>query len=153
MRRFAAKGGWWVVGQVVVSAAVVALVVVAGQDWGPVARITGSALMAAGAVMVGLGLVTLGENLTPFPAPRSEGALVERGIYRLVRHPIYGGFCSGAAGLGWYDGNLLAITAAVALAVFLWAKAGHEEARLLTHFPDYAAYRSRVRSRLIPWIV
>ena len=153
MEGFSDKGGWWVVGQIVLGAGVVALVLVGGDDWGPVARIGGAAVAGAGALLIVLGLVTLGESLTPFPAPRSDAALVERGVYRLARHPIYGGISLGGLGLSVFDGNPLALSAAAALMLFLWAKAGHEEERLVSHFPDYAGYRTRVRSRLIPWVI
>ncbi len=39
------------------------------------------------------------------------------------------------------------------LIVYLWAKVGREESRLVSHHVDYAGYRSRVRSRLILWII
>lgn len=153
MRGFGERGGWWVAGQVALLGAVAAALFTGGEDWGFVWRAAGAALTAAGALQAGLGLVTLGEGLTPFPAPRPDTALVERGVYRLVRHPIYGGLCLGSAGLGLSDGNPAAVVLAVALTAYLWAKSGHEEGRLLSHYSDYAGYRERVTKRLIPWIV
>ena len=153
MTGFAERGGWWVVGQVVLLAAVVAAVASGGDEWGAAARVGGAAVVGAGAVLAGLGLVTLGESLTPFPAPRSEGSLVERGVYRLVRHPIYGGICLGSAGLSLFDGSPLGLWCSAGLTLYLWAKAGHEERRLMSHFSDYAGYRTRVTRRLIPWLI
>ena len=141
------------VGQVALLVAVAVVLLVGGDDWGPAARAGGGALVLAGAVLATLGLVTLGESLTPFPSPRSDGALVERGVYRLVRHPIYGGIGLGGLGLGVFDGNPVAIWGAAGLVLYLWAKAGHEEERLLSHFPEYAGYRERVTRRLIPWVI
>jgi protein-S-isoprenylcysteine O-methyltransferase Ste14 len=153
MEGFGARGGWWVVGQAALLAAVAASLLTGGDDWGPVGRIGGGALVAAGVMLAGSGLVTLGDSLSPFPSPRSGGALVERGVYRLVRHPIYGGIALGGLGLGVYDGNPLTIWGATGLTLYLWAKAGREEARLLSHFPDYAGYRERVSRRMIPWLI
>jgi len=153
MRGFRDRGGWWVVGQGVLLAAVVGALLTAGEDWGAVARAGGAVVAAAGAVLASLGLVALGQSLTPFPAPRSDSVLIERGVYRLVRHPIYGGIGLGSVGIGVYDSNPLAIWAAAGLIIYLWAKAGHEERRLVSHFPDYAGYRSRVPRRLIPWLM
>ncbi|MFH2072487.1 MAG: methyltransferase, partial [Actinomycetota bacterium] len=82
----------------------------------------------------------------------SESALVERGVYRVVRHPIYGGIVLGSLGAGIFDGNLPASWASVALMASLWTKAGPEAGRLLARHPDYADYRGRVRGRLIPWV-
>ena len=39
------------------------------------------------------------------------------------------------------------------LGALFWGKSGFEEGRLLAHFPAYAAYRDRVRRRLIPWVL
>ncbi|MCB2224600.1 MAG: isoprenylcysteine carboxylmethyltransferase family protein [Actinobacteria bacterium] len=153
MHGFTARGGWWVVGQFCLFGAVLAALVTSGEDWGAWARVLGAAVAAAGAVQAAWGLAALGESLTPFPAPRPGTAMVERGVYRLVRHPIYGGLGIGAAGLGLFDGNPLALWAAAALVLYLWAKSGHEERRLVSHFPDYAAYRTRVPRRLVPWLL
>ncbi|MCJ7725844.1 MAG: isoprenylcysteine carboxylmethyltransferase family protein [Acidimicrobiia bacterium] len=153
MEGFADRGGWWVVGQGVLLAAAVGALFSYGEDWGIVAEVAGIVVAAAGGVQALLGLISLGESLTPFPAPRSDAALVERGVYRLVRHPIYGGIGLGSAGLGLFDGNPPAIWVSAALIIYLWAKAGHEEQRLVSHFPDYAGYRTRVRRRLIPWLI
>ena len=72
--------------------------------------------------------MTLGRNLTPATEPLPEGALVTRGIYRMVRHPIYLGVSTIMAGYGicggeWWIG---AAAFAVALAYFE-AKARVEE--------------------------
>lgn len=141
------------VGQGVLLVAVVGALLFTGEEWGMAARVAGIAVAAAGGVLAVGGLITLGESLTPFPAPRSGAALVERGVYRLVRHPIYGGIGLGSAGLGLVDGNPLAIWVSAVLVLYLWAKAGHEERRLVSHFPDYAGYRTRVTRRLIPWLI
>ena len=60
----------------------------------------------AGAVLVVLGIGELqrGQAMTPLPRPRDDGRLVESGVYRLVRHPIYGGLIVGAVGA--YGGGL-----------------------------------------------
>ena len=100
-------------------------------------------------ILVGIGFAvwagrTLGPALTPYPRPSEEATLVERGPYRLVRHPIY------VAGLLVFLGyGLLAsvpATAAVPALVVLWHfKAGVEERHLAERFPAYADYRGRVR--------
>jgi protein-S-isoprenylcysteine O-methyltransferase Ste14 len=68
-----------------------------------------------------------------------------------VRHPLYGGIILAAGGwvvftLSWpHSLGLLAII------LLLDRKATAEEQWLAQKYPDYAAYRQRVK-KLIPWI-
>ncbi len=123
--------------------------------WSGPARLAGVAI-GAGLVVAGItlaiaGLVTLGDSLTAFPAPRPGAELVTHGAYRAVRHPIYGGLILG--GLGWslLAASPLGILLSALLAAFFDLKARREEAWLDGVHPAYATYRSRTR-RLIPWI-
>jgi protein-S-isoprenylcysteine O-methyltransferase Ste14 len=118
-----------------------------------------AALRVAGLVLAGAGVTllvwssrTLGNALTPFPQPRAGAALVERGPYRLARHPIYG------AGLLFFAGVSLArsipsLVLTVALAVLWWRKSLTEERRLEIAYPDYPAYRARTPHRFVPYLL
>jgi len=152
---FTARGGWWVVAQgVVLAAALWALVVDAGSlPWPGSVSWVGAAVFAAGAVQSLLGLQHLGANLTPYPAPLSEGRLVALGVYRLVRHPIYGGIVLMVLGAAMFRLSAWTLLVGLVAGVFFWAKARFEERRLMEHYPGYAAYRSHVTRRLIPWVV
>jgi protein-S-isoprenylcysteine O-methyltransferase Ste14 len=108
--------------------------------------------------VLGVGLAmwasrTLGSALTPFPQPRAGASLVERGPYRLARHPIYG------AGLLFFGGVSLArstipgLVITVALGVLWWQKSLAEERRLETVYPDYPAYRERTPRRFLPYLL
>jgi protein-S-isoprenylcysteine O-methyltransferase Ste14 len=46
-----------------------------------------------------MGALALGRNLTPFPRPIPGGHLITRGIYGIVRHPLY--MAGIFATLGW----------------------------------------------------
>jgi len=150
--RFVERGGWWVLGQF----ALMLLVLVLGTT----CRAAGkdSVMSAAGMgllIIAGLcgiaGAAALGPKLTPFPKPVARAELVQRGIYRLIRHPLYLSVI--CAALGW---SLLwrswpaGVTAAV-LALFMDAKARREEVWLRECFPGYGLYARKVR-RFIPWI-
>jgi protein-S-isoprenylcysteine O-methyltransferase Ste14 len=109
-------------------------------DW---LRIAGLPIVVAGIVFGIWAARTLGSALTPYPAPTEEATLVERGPYRLVRHPIY------VAGLLVFLGygllSSVPATVAVALLAGLWHfKAGVEERHLAERFPGYGDYRRRV---------
>jgi len=113
-------------------------------------------LCGGGLLLIGIGsgfagTVSLGKNLTPFPRPAAGVRLVQTGIYRHIRHPLYTAvFC---ASLGWalVCRSWPALWAALALAPFFDAKARHEERWLRQQFPEYCDYERRAR-RFIPWL-
>ena len=147
------RGEWWVVGQGVLMPAVV----FAPPVWRWVAP--GRALWVAlgvALVALGLGLAAramrdLGPNLSPLPRPRRDAVLVTTGAFVRARHPIYGGMIIAALGWALWRGSGLHLLLAAILAVYMSAKARHEEELLVARFDGYAAYRNRTK-RLIPWI-
>jgi len=153
MGSFADRGGWWVAAQGLLLVGAGSSWVLWGEWWGVVAVAAGLALAAAGTVLAGTGMVTLGRNLSPYPVPVPGATLVERGPYRLVRHPIYGGLILGTAGLSLTDGNWPGLVLASGLAALLWGKSRFEECRLQASVPGYSAYRRRVRRLFIPGLV
>jgi protein-S-isoprenylcysteine O-methyltransferase Ste14 len=78
--------------------------------------------------------------------------LVERGPYRLMRHPIYTGNLLMGLGTAIASGLLVAFAGLVSFAVGFWIKLNQEERLLLRAFPDeYPAYKARVKA-LIPHV-
>jgi 2-amino-4-hydroxy-6-hydroxymethyldihydropteridine diphosphokinase len=152
---FAARGGWWVIAQVVLGAAVLVCAFAFAEtiSAGRWLRWVGVGLVGAGGVQVGFGLLHLGVSLTPYPEPLELGNLVHGGVYRHVRHPVYGGISLGMIGLGLYQSSWAGLIAAISASAFFWFKAGFEEHRLLAKYPGYADYRARTRARLLPWII
>ena len=151
---FSERGGWWVAAQVpLLALAVVLPPWTARSDggFGHPLQWLGLVLAAGGMLLVLAGLVALGRALTPFPHPREGAQLVTRGVYRLVRHPVYTGLLVGAFGwaLAWLSGAGVAYSAL--LAVFFDRKARREERWLRSRFPGYPDYEGRVR-RFIPGI-
>jgi protein-S-isoprenylcysteine O-methyltransferase Ste14 len=113
--------------------------------------IAGALVASAGVALLVAGAVALGRNLTPLPHPKDAATLVERGPYRVVRHPIYGGVGLLTLGVAIATGHLGRLAVAIAVMVFLAAKAGREERWLRARFTGYPAYARRVR-RLVPWV-
>ncbi len=124
-------------------------------DWpswlGRVGSPLGGVLMGLGALLALAGLVYLGANLTPLPYPKDDIRLVERGAYRLVRHPIYGGLILAACGWALWRQGWLTLGYAALLFLLFDRKASREEAWLRARFPQYEAYRRRVR-KFIPFL-
>jgi protein-S-isoprenylcysteine O-methyltransferase Ste14 len=148
------RGEGWFAAQLVIFAAI-ALAGAAGPAWSGAARvvsaIVGLLLIGAGSMLALLGALYLGSNLTPFPAPRRDGHLVDGGVYRLVRHPIYGGLILGALGWGLATASPLAILGAIGLAIFFDVKSRLEEHWLAARYPGYEEYQSRTL-KFVPWI-
>jgi protein-S-isoprenylcysteine O-methyltransferase Ste14 len=153
MRQFTAKGGWWVVTQGLLLSGAVAAWVLWGRGWGVAAVAAGAVLAGAGGALAGGGFLALGAQVSPFPEPLPGAVVVERGVYHLARHPIYGGIVLATAGISLADGNWPGLTLAGALLALFWGKSGFEERRLVARFPGYDGYRRRVRRRLLPWVL
>jgi protein-S-isoprenylcysteine O-methyltransferase Ste14 len=128
---------------------------IAGPDWlntAGTARIAvGWVIGAAGIVLLVAGIVALGPSLTPYPKPSEGSTLREGGAYRLVRHPIYGGFV--LMGIGWsLVTSPLAFVPTALLGATFELKSRLEETLLVERYPGYETYRARVRWRLVPWV-
>jgi protein-S-isoprenylcysteine O-methyltransferase Ste14 len=148
------RGEGWVALQAILLV-VVAMTGLLGPSWSGALRVAttilGVALIAAGGVLAIRGTRDLRDALTPLPYPRADAKLVETGVYRLVRHPIYGGLVLASVGWGLLTASPATIGAAVVLLGFFELKSRREEAWLEARFSDYPAYRTRTR-RFIPWI-
>lgn len=149
---FLQRGGAWVFTQFVLMTAVILLAVVFHGDWTRVGLIlAGSGLFVLGGGFGIAGVLVLGRNRTPYPRPRADSELVQRGIYARVRHPLYTSVMLASFGwaLLWQSGP--AFVAALGLVPFFHAKARREEQWLSHKFPGYADYARRV-PRFIPRI-
>ncbi|HEY8135185.1 MAG TPA: isoprenylcysteine carboxylmethyltransferase family protein [Candidatus Limnocylindrales bacterium] len=147
------RGEGWVALQLLlllaIVAAAMALPLPVGDSVEQVARVVGLGALVGGLVVFALGIVTLGSSLSPLPAPLPSAELVERGIYRFIRHPIYTGLVLAALGGSVYTVSPLAVGLTALLAVVLDLKARREEAWLRERFAGYAAYAARTK-RFIP---
>lgn len=149
------QGGAWVAGQAVVIGLLLWAVIwdrgslgLSGtwHEW------TGRVLIVGAAVQAIAGLRTLGSLLTAFPEPTRQGKLIDRGIYGVVRHPLYGANVLLMVGLALHQNTRWGIVVAAVGAGFYAAKALAEERRLRFRFPGYEDYEARVRARLVPFV-
>ena len=151
------RGTAWVLGQTILLAGIVLVpsriegLPVLADSLVALATILGPILVIAGLVVLGLGSLNLGPNMTVFPRPRENGTLVQTGIYGLVRHPIYSGLLLTTLGWSIYRASLPSLLLTLVLGILLDRKAYQEELWLQEKYPEYAVYRTRVH-KLIPWV-
>lgn len=107
--------------------------------------------LVLGAFFGSAGAWVLGRNRTIFPRPHPRSHLVQEGVYGWVRHPLYTSVILLAVSWSLFWGSWASLAVAVGLAVFLHFKSIREETWLTERFPEYAAYRKRVR-RFVPWL-
>lgn len=147
------RGEGWVVAQIILIAAVVLI----PPDLGGLPRLpewclpVGIVVGLIGGMIGLLAVRSLGRNLTPFPKPKEDTTLIQSGIYRVVRHPIYAGLVVCVLGYSLARTSIPSLILAVVLAIFFDQKARREEQWLLAKFPEYQSYQQRVRGRILPF--
>lgn len=151
------RGEGWVVAQLVLFA----VIAVAGlrdlvghgsaSPWGAAVMLAGIAAMVVGGLVAVCGAWSLGASLSPFPRPIAGAPLIESGVYRFVRHPIYSGLVLVAVGWGLVTASIAAIATAGLLFLLFAGKSRREEIWLAAAHPEYGAYQRRTK-RLIPWV-
>lgn len=88
------------------------------------------------------------------PSMRQANGLVSQGVYGIVRHPLYTANSLLLPGLGLLTQSLAALCfSPVVLALFLLQSKLEERDLLAAYGNAYATYTSRVRHRLIPFLL
>lgn len=120
-----------------------------GRAW----AIAGLALILLGILVRWIAIVTLARAFTVDVAIAPGQDVVERGIYRRIRHPSYTGSLLSCLGMGLVFGNALSLVAVLApiTLAFLY-RIRVEEAALRAAFGDaYTRYSAR-SWRILPFI-
>ena len=110
----------------------------------PRLSIVGTVMLAIGLAVLFAGFIGLGKSLTANPVPNQDGVLVTKGIYSIVRHPIYLGLLSITLGLVVSSGVWAQIIVWIALAILLVYKMRWEEVLLTAKYKGYAEYMTKV---------
>ncbi len=100
--------------------------------------------------MVGLMAIwQLRHSISPFPSPKLSAVLIDNGIFKWVRHPIYTGIMAMSFGYALVTGLFWKALIAVLLLILFQFKARYEEQLLQTRFEDYPSYMSKT-GRFLP---
>jgi protein-S-isoprenylcysteine O-methyltransferase Ste14 len=120
---------------------------------GPLGASLGLALVLAGWLVVAL---AFRENAFAAPVVRHQAerrhAVVDTGVYGVVRHPLYAGAMLLLAGIPLWLTSWAACLLASVPAGLLLARIAVEERFLRRELPGYEAYMARVRYRLVPYL-
>jgi protein-S-isoprenylcysteine O-methyltransferase Ste14 len=113
--------------------------------------VVGFVLIAAAVVLLALAAVSLllARAITALPRPREGSMVAQGGVYRIVRHPVYGALLLIAFGWSLAE-SPLGLIPGFLLAVVFDLKARLEEAWLQERHPEYATYRERTPRRFVP---
>lgn len=119
---------------------------------GLVLKILGVSLFTLGVLMGLLSVIQLNKNLSPFPTPIAGGQLIETGLYKYIRHPIYTSILFTLSGYGLYRGEGYKICITFVLFILFFFKSKYEEKKLSLVFSDYPGFIKRT-SRFLPKII
>jgi protein-S-isoprenylcysteine O-methyltransferase Ste14 len=113
----------------------------------------GIALILIGIVIRAAAILTLRRYFTVQVTIQDSHELIDRGLYRFIRHPSYTGALISFIGLGFAFGSWLSLAIiAVAALIGFGYRIRVEEQALIGHFGDrYRDYASRTK-RLVPGI-
>jgi protein-S-isoprenylcysteine O-methyltransferase Ste14 len=114
--------------------------------------LAGLGIAACGAGFSIWARLTLGENWSATATIKRDHALIMRGPYRAVRHPIYTGILVALLGSALQQGLVRSFLAVLICAVGLWLKVAVEEQFMVQRFGEqYLRYRRDV-SALVPYL-
>ncbi len=114
-------------------------------------RFVGLFIAVVGIIVLGVALLQLNKNLSPFPTPVADSHLLQNGIYGLVRHPIYSGILFIVFGYGLYQESAYKLLISFLLLLLFFVKSEYEEKKLTEKFTEYKSYR-KIIGRFLPRI-
>ncbi len=96
-------------------------------------------------------VITLNKNLSAYPTPKSGAELIQSGIYKFVRHPIYSGILFFTLGYSLFSESVLRLFVFISLLVLFRFKAAYEEKLLQHKYSGYTDYKKFTGMFLPKW--
>ena len=104
-------------------------------------QLIGLFLSVVGIIISIAALITLNKNLSPYPTPKEGAELIQAGIYKFIRHPIYTGILFFTFGFSMYSENALRLIIFFSLLILFRFKAAYEEKLLQDKYSNYTDYK------------
>jgi protein-S-isoprenylcysteine O-methyltransferase Ste14 len=114
--------------------------------------IVGDALVLSGLFIAIWARVTLGGNWSARVTLKEDHELIQRGPYRVVRHPIYSGLLLMILGTAILAGHIGGFITLVVCFGGFWMKLRQEEALLTKHLAGYSEYMRHTKA-LVPFFL
>lgn len=150
--RLGREANWWVAGQVVALTVWLLAILLSRPGSIEIPWLLAGGVITAAGIAQGIAAVTaFGTKITPSPQPRTGSGLVSSGIYRWVRHPMYGAILLQFSGVALVARSLPGLVVSVLVGIFLRAKSAREERILAIVVPGYDEYRRQVPKRFVPF--
>ena len=113
----------------------------------------GLSISIIGAIIACVSRYLLGNNWSLSVQRKESHQLIQNGIYKIVRHPIYTGLLLLFIGNAIIVGDYRAIIAILIVFISLWLKLKREEKLLTETFgTEYTEYKNRTKA-LIPYLL
>jgi protein-S-isoprenylcysteine O-methyltransferase Ste14 len=108
-------------------------------------------LIIIGVIIMLLAVYALRKSISPFPSPRKNAVLIQHGIFKFIRHPIYTSILLTTIGWAFYSNSLFRIFIFVMLIILFEIKSNFEEDLLIKRFTKYANY-IKITGKYLPKI-
>lgn len=108
-------------------------------------------LFFIGGLLILISFLQLNKNLSPFPTPKAKSELIQTGIYKYIRHPIYTGIILVFFGFSFFYSSGYKLVISIALTLLFNFKSKYEESCLEEKFSTYKSYRDKT-GRFLPKI-
>lgn len=117
----------------------------------PAGMVAGAILVAAAMLLRWLGVTTLARSFSAGVETHRDHALVDHGVFAVIRHPLYLGLVLLYAGLALFAGATWSWAVVAVAIVGVAVRARVEERWLAENLPGYQEYARRTK-RFIPGV-
>ena len=111
----------------------------------PFSYLLGILIIIIAFIIMLVSIKDLGRNLSPFPRPLNNSNLVNTGIYRFTRHPMYYSLIFISIGVFIIKSSIYYLFLTISLALIIKFKIALEEKYLMNKFKNYLLYKNDVK--------